>query len=42
MWSGNGRSILIDLSMHDAYPDILGYTQDELERFFHEYIEWLV
>ncbi len=32
---------LIDLSMHTAYPDILGYTQNELERCFHEYIERL-
>ena len=32
---------LIDLSMHTAYPDILGYTQGELESCFHESIEKL-
>jgi len=32
---------LIDLSMRDAYADILGYTQVELEQCFREYIEQL-
>ncbi|MCP4403335.1 MAG: ATP-binding protein [bacterium] len=32
---------LIDLSMSDAYADILGYTQQELEDSFQTYIEQL-
>lgn len=32
---------LIDISMHLAYPDILGYTQEELEGCFHDYINQL-
>jgi hypothetical protein len=32
---------LIDISMHDAYSDILGYTQEELEQCFRGHIEQL-
>ena len=32
---------LIDLSMRDAYADVLGYTQEELENCFQEHIEQL-
>ena len=32
---------LIDLSMRDVYADILGYTQEELERCFSSHIEQL-